>query len=63
MRWRPVLLGVVRPTLLPGDVKDELFIGLRRTNCDFVAFEAEGESRSLLNAMPPKTTLLECPGQ
>jgi len=61
-RGHPVLLCVVRPTLLSQDVRDEVFAGLRRTNCDFVVFEAGTDAHSLLGNLPPGTTLLE-PGR
>jgi len=56
---RPVLLCIVRPTLLPQDVRDEVFAGLHRTNCDFVVFEAGAEAHSLLGKLPSGTKLLE----
>ena len=58
---RPVLLCAVRPTLLSQDVRDELLAGLRRTNCDFVVFEAEEDASSLLGNLPAGTNLLEAP--
>lgn len=55
---RPVLLCIVRPTLLPQDVRDEVYAGLHRTNCDFVVFEAGAEAHSLLGNLPPGTKLM-----
>jgi hypothetical protein len=56
---RAVLLCVVRPLTLSEDVRDEVFAGLQRTNCDFVVFETAEQVHSILAHLPPGTKLLE----
>jgi hypothetical protein len=55
---RPVLLCVVRSTLLSQDVRDEVFAGIHRTNCQFVVFEESSEIQAVLGKLPPGTKLL-----
>ncbi len=55
---RSVLLCVVRPAMLSQDVRREVFAGIGRTGCDFVAFEAADEAHALLGNLPPGTKLL-----
>ena len=59
---RPVLLCVVRPTLLSQDVRDDVFAGIHRTNCDFVVFEPGEEAHSVLGNLPSGTKLVEAEG-
>lgn len=54
----PVVLCVVRPTALPGDVQEELYAGIHGTECDFVLFETPGEAGEVRGKLPPGTTLL-----
>jgi hypothetical protein len=58
LRGCPVLLSVVRPTLLSEEVRDEVFGGIHRTNCDFVLFEEPNEIQSVLGKLPPETKLM-----
>jgi hypothetical protein len=55
----PILLCVVRPAALSQDVREEVFAGLLRTNCDFVVFEAGEHVHSVMGNLPPGTNVLE----
>jgi hypothetical protein len=57
--FTPVVLCVLRPTVLPQDVQEEVFSGVQRTNCDFVMFETGEKARLLLERLPSGTRLLE----
>ncbi len=54
----PIVLCVVRPTALPGEVQEELYAGIHPANCDFVLFETPGEAGEVRAKLPPGTTLL-----
>ncbi len=57
-RGCPVLLCVVHPTALAEDVREQLFAGILRTNCQFVVFEQPSEAQVVLGQLPPETKLL-----
>jgi len=57
--FNPVLLCITCLTTLPHDVRDEVYAGLHRTNCDFVVFEADAVAPSLLGSLPHGTKLME----
>lgn len=52
---RPVLLCVVRPARLPGNLRREVFAGIEQTNCDYVIFEMGDEVQSLVGQLPQIT--------
>ena len=58
IRGRAVLLCVVRPTALSEDAREELFAGIKRTNCQFVVFEESSEIQAVLKRLHPGTKLL-----
>ncbi len=55
----PCCCASFAPRSCPRNVRDEVFAGLRRTNCDFVVFEVREQAGSLLGSLPSGTKLVE----